>query len=230
MPQWVTVPVMWVNAALPTGPVVTSVGNALSFTPGVSPGMLMAVYGTQLGNSTQTAQGALDNSLAGVSATVNGWPAPLLYVSPSQINIQVPYETGAGPAVLGINNNGQVGGFFFQVAPSAPGILGVSGATAKRGGYATVYMTGVGDVSPEIQTGISIAAGTPASALPKPVLPLSATVGGVPALVQFAGLIPGMPGVAQVNFQVPATMTPGTQAVVVTVNGVSSVAVDVIVQ
>ena len=51
---------------------------------------------------------------------MNNLAAPLLYVSPTQLNIQIPYEAGAGPAVLGITNNGQVAGFEFQIAPSAP--------------------------------------------------------------------------------------------------------------
>ena len=57
--------------------------------------------------------------IAGVSATVNGVSAPLYYVSPGQINVQVPYETGIGFAVLGINNNGQLSSFPFTVAAAA---------------------------------------------------------------------------------------------------------------
>lgn len=221
-PQNISIPVMWVNSGSAQGPVVTAVGNSFSFAGGASPGMLMSITGTQLSNATQAASGALDNSLAGVSVTVNGWPAPVLYVSPSQINIQVPYETGAGQAVLGINNNGNIGGYFFPVSASAPGMVYQNGIAAKAGGYATVYLTGLGDVSPAIQSGISISAGTAATALPKPLLPLSVTVGGAPAIVQFAGLIPGMVGIGQINFQVPPGTAAGPQLVVVTVNGVAS--------
>ena len=85
-------------------------------------------------------------------------PTPLLYASPTQLNIQVPYEAGAGPAVLGINNNGQIAGYLFQVAPSSPGIVSVNGAisptaSAKQGAYATLYVTGVGDVTEGFPTG-----------------------------------------------------------------------------
>jgi uncharacterized protein (TIGR03437 family) len=170
-----------------------------------------------------------------VSATVNGWPAPILYVSPTQINIQVPYEAGAGPAVLGINNNGQVGGYIFQVAPSAPGILTVNGAisptaAAKAGTYATMYVTGIGDVTEGLPTGIAIPTGTAIASLPLPMLPLSVTVGGTQALVQFAGLTPAVVGLAQVNFIVPPSVATGTQPVVVTVNGVSSAPANITVQ
>jgi uncharacterized protein (TIGR03437 family) len=223
-PQNISIPVMWVNSSSAQGPVVTGVGNSFSFTGVASPGMLMSITGTQLANSAQAYSVALDNSLAGVSVTVNGWPAPILYVSPYQINIQVPYETGAGQAALGINNNGAIGGYFFPVAPSAPGVVYQNGITAKAGGYATVYLTGLGDVSPAVQTGIPIPSGTSASLLPKPLLPVSVTVGGAPAIVQFAGLIPGMVGIGQINFQVPLGAAPGLQSFVITVNGVSTVA------
>jgi uncharacterized protein (TIGR03437 family) len=221
-PQWVTVPVMWVNAANAQGPRVTSLANSLSFGAGASPGMLMTIYGTGLANATAVSPATLDNSLAGVSVTVNGWPAPLLYVSPTQLNIQVPYETGAGPAVLGINNNGQVGGYLFQVTPSSPGIFNPGGLTAKAGSYATIYLTGVGDVSPSIATGTALPVLAPVGALPRPMLFVDVSLNGSPALVQFAGLIPGPVGVAQINFLVPSTAPVGPMPVVVWVNGVAS--------
>ena len=231
MPEWTSINVMWVNTGSPqassSAPLVTSVGNAFTPLSTASPGMLMAIYGTNLANTTQVSPTTLNNSLAGVTVTVNSWPAPILYVSPTQINIQVPYEAAGGPAVLGINNNGQVGGYLIQVAPSAPGIVTVNGAVsptamAKQGAYATMYVTGVGDVSGGLPTGISIPAGTPIASLPLPLLPLSVTVGGTPALIQFAGLTPGLVGLTQVNFIVPPTVAPGVQSVVATVNGVAS--------
>jgi len=227
-PEWVSVPVMWVNSSSTPGPTISSVSNGLSFTQGASPGMLMGIYGSGLASSTAAAKVLpLSNSLGGVSVTVNGWPAPLLYVSPTQINIQVPYEAGAGPAVLGVNNNGQIAGYLFTLNPSAPGILSVNGSispssTAKQGAYATMYVTGMGDVNPSILTGFPVQQGTPLNSLPLPLLPVSVTVGGTPALLQFAGLTPGVVGLAQVNFIVPPTVATGTQPVVVTVNGVAS--------
>ena len=104
--------------------VVTAIANGASYAQAFAPGMLMTVFGTQLSPVTRSA-GVLPLPLdmAGVSATVNGVSAPLYYVSPGQINVQVPYETGTGLAVLGVNNNGQVASFPFTVAPSAPGLF-----------------------------------------------------------------------------------------------------------
>jgi len=228
VPQWVAIPVMWVNGAA-GGPSITGVGNALSFSPGVSPGELIAVYGSQLAGAPASAASLpLSFSLSGVSATVNGWPAPLLYVSPSQINLQVPYEAGAGPAVLGINNNRQIGGFQFSITPSAPGILTDSSGvilgtpSVQAGQYATVYVTGTGDVSPALGSGVPVAGGTAIPNLPKPLLPVTVTIGGVPVLVQFAGTPPGVVGLTQINFLVPATTLAGAQQVIVASNGIAS--------
>jgi uncharacterized protein (TIGR03437 family) len=227
VPQWVAIPVMWVNGAV-GGPTIRAVGNALSFTPGASPGELIAIYGSQLANTNATAASLpLSLSMSGVSATVNGWPAPLLYVSPSQINLQVPYEAGAGPAVLGINNNGQIGGFQFSITPTAPGILtDTSGLilgtpSVQAGKYATLYVTGTGDVSPALGSGLSVPGSTAIANLPKPLLPLTVTIGGIPVLVQFAGTPPGVVGLTQINVRVPPTTAAGPQQVVVTSNGVS---------
>ncbi len=147
------------------------------------------------------------------------------------MNIQVPYETGAGTAVLGVNNNGQVAYFPFQVTSSAPGIFMtedgagnlVPNATGKPGDILSAYMTGEGDVTPALKTGF--APTTPIlSDLPAPTLPLSLTVGGVPATIDFMG-IPHLVGVTQINFTVPSGTPLGPQPVVVTVGGVASPAV-----
>jgi uncharacterized protein (TIGR03437 family) len=62
------------------------------------------------------------------------------------------------------------------------------------------------------------------------VLPLSITVGGTPAFIQFVGVAPGLIGLAQVNITLPASVSTGTQPVVATVGGVSSQAVNLQVQ
>jgi uncharacterized protein (TIGR03437 family) len=225
-PQTVSVPVMFVLGGS-AGTSITGAATVGSTQTTGSPGMLFSVYGTQLAGATQAlTSNPLPYSVGGVSATVNGVAAPLSYVSPGQINLQIPYEAGAGPAVLGIDNNGQIAGFAFQIAASAPSIFadasGNLGAAVQAGGIATIYLTGAGDVNPLILTGESQSASTPMSALPTPMLPLAVTVGGAPALVLFAGIPPGLVGTVQVNFIVPASVPAGTQPVVATVGGNAS--------
>jgi uncharacterized protein (TIGR03437 family) len=237
VPQYINVPVMFVLGGSAIGTAITGVSNTASGKTSVSPGMLLAVYGNFLSTPTATASGnPLNYSLAGVSAYVNGLAAPVTYASPSQLNIQVPYSAGAGPAVLGINNNGQVAGFSFQISPASPGIFADANGNlvplpvVKAGTALALYVTGTGDVSPALKTAYSPAAGTALANLPAPLLPLSVTVTGQPAFVEFAGITPGLIGVTQVNILVPSSTPLGNQPVVVTVGGAASAPVNIVVQ
>ena len=143
------------------------------------------------------------------------------------MNIQVPYEVGAGPAVLGINNNGQIAGFRLQIAPTSPGILSdgagnvLPNSIARQGANATIFLTGAGDVA-TLRTAFAPTLSTPPASQPRPLQPVSVTVGGVQAFVQSGGLAPGLIGTVQVNFIVPPSLPAVVQPVVVTVGGVSS--------
>jgi uncharacterized protein (TIGR03437 family) len=208
---------------------ITAVANGASYAQAFAPGTLMTVFGTELSASTATAGVLpLPISRGGVSATVNGVSAPIYYVSPGQINVQVPYETGIGPAVLGVNNNGQVASFPFVVAEAAPGLFTaadgslVPSATAKQGQTAVAYITGDGDTTTFLITGASPATGTAISKLPRPKLSVTVTVGGVAATVAFVGIPPGLVGVTQLNFVVPTTVPAGVQPVVVSVGGIKT--------
>ncbi|MGO9968103.1 MAG: protease pro-enzyme activation domain-containing protein [Bryobacteraceae bacterium] len=232
VPQFVNVPVMFVLGG-GSGTSITAVADPASGRTTAAPGMLLSVFGNNLASTTQTLSGnPLPFSAGGVAVTVNGQAAPLLYVSPSQINLQIPYEVGSGPAMLGIVNNGQVAAFQFQVTPSAPAIYTdgngnlANNPAVQAGGLATLYLNGAGDVTPALSTAYLESTNTTVT----PVLPLSVTVGGIPAIVQFEGLAPLTVGTAQVNFYVPASLASGPQPVVVTVGGVASPPVNVTVQ
>ena len=233
VPQTVNVPILFVLGPNTTGAAITTIANPATYSASVSPGMVVAVFGTNLANTTDTASGnPLPYSLDGVSAAVNGIAAPLVYVSPTQVNIQIPYEAGSGPAVLGIDNNGQIAGFQFQISASAPGIFADADgnlsptATVSQSGTTTLFLVGGGEVLNLIRTGYA-----PASASTyKPLLPLSVTVGGTQAFLQSVGLAPNQFGVTQVKFTLPASVPTGIQPVVVTVGGVASPPVNVMVQ
>jgi uncharacterized protein (TIGR03437 family) len=229
IPHSITVPVIFVVGASTSGTAITGAGNSASYTPTASPGMLLTIFGTKLANTTATATGtALPYTLGGVSAAVNGLAAPLVYVSPTQVNIQVPYEAGAGPGVVGINNNGQVAGLPLVIAPAAPGIFvdanGVvsTNATVKQGGSATLVLTGAGEVNNLITDGRTQSPASSVAALGKPLLPLTVTVGGTTMFVKSATLVGGQFGTVQVDFTLPASVGLGVQPVVVTVGGVAS--------
>jgi len=223
IPQSITVPVTFVLGAGTGGIGISGVGNAASYQPTASPGMLLSVFGLKLANTTATATGTfLPYNLAGVTAAVNGIAAPLAYVSPTQVNIQVPYEAGTGPGVVGINNNGQIAGLPIRIAPAAPGIFSDPDATVKRGGTTTLLVTGAGETINLIATGRTQPAATAPVGLDRPVLPITVTVGGVTAFLQSASLVGGQFGTVQLTIVVPATVSLGSQQVVVTVSGASS--------
>ena len=230
IPQTIEVPILFVNGGSTTGTLITGVGNAAY--PGqttLAPGMLLSVVGTKLANTTTTVStNPLPYATAGVTATVNGVAAPILYASPEQINLQVPFGVSAGPGVIGINNNGEVAGFSVRIAPAAPGIFtDASGkltptASVLQNSSITVSLTGSGDIASTLRTAFAPALNTSAALLPKPLLPISATIGGAQVFITFAATSPGLFGVTQVTLLVPESVPTGLQPVVITINGVAS--------
>ena len=117
----------------------------------------------------------------------------------------------------------------FSVVAAAPGIfLNTSGApvpntSGARGQIVTLYVTGAGALSPAVSTGAAPASGTAVSNLPKPTTqPVTVSVGGVPAAINFYGVPSGLVGVVQINYEIPSSAGLGAQSVVVTVGGAAS--------
>jgi uncharacterized protein (TIGR03437 family) len=231
-PQVVNVPVTLVvgaSASVSIGGLVNNWSGATT----AAPGMMTAVYGTQMapaGTALLALGLPLPLTLGGVSATVNGVAAPLYYVSPGQIDLQIPYETGAGTAILAIDNNGQIATFAFPVAVTAPGVYqsaidnttGRLVQSAAPGKVLLLFMTGEGDVTPTLATGATPPFNSDATKYPVPRLPVAVTVGGVPAQVLFQAVPNGLAGATQIDFTVPAAAPTGAQQVVVTVGGVAA--------
>ena len=227
-PQFIEVPVTFL-VGVSGATTITGAQNAASFKPVFAPGMLMSLYGTKLANSTQQAKALpLPLSLDSVTVGINGVPAPLWFVSPGQVNLQIPYETALGNALVVVNNNGQVSSYTIQIAPTAPGIFNNAAAitpvsSADRGSTVSVYLTGDGELTPMLDTGAPPPASTPPAQLPKPRSSVKVTVAGIPADVTFIGN-PWLVGITQLNFNLPANTPTGVQPVVVTIGGVASAA------
>ncbi len=208
----------------PLVPSISSSGvvDAASFRTWVAPGGLASVFGTELAGMTAAATSLpLPTTLGGVRVQVAGVDAPLLFVSPRQINFQVPFETAIGTApVVVVAGSQQSGSELATTVVYAPatfvnpntggpivqrhsdGTLITAENPAKPGDTLILYVTGIGglDVVP--------ATGDPASDSPlstSTVTP-TVTVGGVPAQVLFAGLAPGFVGLGQINIVLPAEL------------------------
>ena len=210
--------------------------NSASFSQGVAPGSLFSIFGTGLGMAMQAAESVpLPTSLGGVSVTIGGRTAPLLYVSPGQINGQVPYEVTPGTDIsVVVTVNGVTSpACNVTVFPAKAGIFQFGenralvqnhnysmndvGNGAEVGEVITAYLTGSGQLDIPIATGTA----APLSPLLRVIADVTATVNGLPADVKFAGMTPYFIGLTQVNFEVP-NLPPGTYPLEVWVNGVVS--------
>lgn len=209
-------------------PAVTKVTNGASFQQGFAPGAVLSVFGSNLASVTQNASSVpLPLSVSGTEVLVNGIAAPLYYVSPKQLNVQIPYEVNVGSeAVVSINNNGQVTTQSFPVAAAAPGIFtNSSGAlvptsSAAVGQELAFYITGAGAVQPAVADGAAPASATAIADLPAPTAQTTVTIGGANAPIDFIGIPWGLVGVTQINVRIPNGLPAGPQPVVVTVEGV----------
>lgn len=219
-----------VSDSTPGSPSIVALANGASFRQSFAPGMALTVFGSGLAPSTWSASTLpLPVQLAGVSVSINGIGAPLYYVSATQLNVQIPYEVPVNTLVsLQVTNNGRTTTTAFTTQAAAPGIfIDAAGSlvpvnSASTGQTISLYMTGQGAVSPTIATGEAPPLGTSVVNLPAPLQPVEVTVGGVPAQIQFIGIPPTLVGVTQINFVVPTGLARGTQAVVVTIGGISS--------
>jgi uncharacterized protein (TIGR03437 family) len=192
--------------------------------------------------------GGVSSTLAGVQVMFDNNPGTPIFVSANQVNVMVPYEiNGRLSTTMVVSYNGVPSApFQLSVAAAAPGLFtnnfsgsgqvaalnqnssyngapGSGTAPAPRGTVVSLYGTGGGQSNPASVTG-SV---TPIPTSPSGLLNLpnvTATVGGLPATVQFAGEAPGLvTGVFQVNVLIPAGVTPGNAVpVTVAVGNVSS--------
>lgn len=207
---------------------IVSAASSAPYTAGVSPGNFMTIYnGVNLANGTTFAPpGAFPTTLGGVQVIFDGvLPAPLYYVSATQISFLVPYEVSTyGTASIQVVNNGAksnvattyvwqttpgvftanpVGGYGTAAMldfPSSGGYFIVSGnKPANPGDPVALYLTGLGTPFPS----------NPDGALGPTVgddLVNSAqvSVGGTNVgNFAYSGLAPGLAGLYQINFTMP---------------------------
>lgn len=221
--------------------VIDAVTDAASFARRVAPGELGTVFGSNLADSTQQAAGfPLPQTMSGATVYVNNAPVPLLYVSNTQINFQVPSSLAAGTASMYVTRDGGQSALFqFTVVSSSPGIFqntsnhaiaqnatdystNSDSSPVASGALVVVYLTGIGAVNNPVPDGTA----TPDSPLTSATATATATIGTASATVQFLGLTPGYTGLAQANILVPALAT-GDYPLVITVGGYVSASAEV---
>ena len=195
----------------------------------VSPGSDPSLFGEGLADEIIVAETVpLPLDLGGVSVELNGIPAPLIFVSPNQINFQTPWELMADTkATVVVRKNGDksLPAKVF-IAPFNPGIFtttqtgsgqaavliagtrsvaapegsipGAATRPVKIGEFISIFATGLGAVDHQPPTAAASTASPLARTKATPVV----TIGGVDAPVSFSGLAPEFVGLYQVNAQV----------------------------
>jgi uncharacterized protein (TIGR03437 family) len=240
-----------VVAGTQPAPTITAVGNAGSFQPGVASATWLSIFGSNLSfgfnpsTSTYTWQtsdfvnGLLPTSLEGVSATINGVPAFVEYISPTQINLLGPDDPTTGPvqvqvtvaqqmsnsltvqktqffpAFFTIDNGAYVAALHsdYTLVGSANLLPGVTTTPAQPGETILLYGTGFGPTNPATPTAQLVT--TPAILANS----VQVTIGGAVASVTYAGLVEA--GTYQLNVTVPS-LPNGDALVVATIGGVST--------
>jgi uncharacterized protein (TIGR03437 family) len=216
-------------------PAIAAIGNAASYSSAaISPGENIVIFGSGLGPAALaggqvTGDGTLSAAVSDTQVLFDGIAAPIVYAMDNQTSVMVPYEVSgrASTSVQVVYKGVPSDPVVYNVAAAVPGIytmnsqgsgpgailnqdgvtVNSSSAPAAKGSVVSVYMTGEGVTAPANVTG-SIT--PPGSTAKKPVALISATVGGVPATVEFAGSAPGMvAGIAQVNVRIPANAPSG---------------------
>jgi uncharacterized protein (TIGR03437 family) len=162
-------------------PSISSVSNAFSGNgDAIAPGELISIYGTNLVPPVQI-----------TPVHINGTPAAVFYTSPGQINARVPEElAGSTEARVTVGTSDPK---ILPVRPAHPGLFSAvfhadfsinsPSNPAGPGDYIILFVTGHGA---EPQTGV--------------------LVGDVGLPLAYAGPIPGVPGVLQINLRLPASI------------------------
>jgi uncharacterized protein (TIGR03437 family) len=218
----------WGYDAAVAPPKISSVVNAADGLQPVAPGGLISVYGQQMSPvNMATKEIPLPTALGESCLTVNGVPVPMLFVSSTQINGQLPFRVD-GNATMTLRTPGGISdNFNFTILPAAPSIFR-SGTAGPQTGLATVirtddnqivtptnpihpadsiviYATGLGRTAPAVDDGLP----APSDPLGQAIIQPDVTLGGVPLNVSYAGLVPGEVGVYQINATVPLKVPQG---------------------
>jgi uncharacterized protein (TIGR03437 family) len=222
-------------------PALNPHGTLHSFAPKVgaalAPGTIVQIYGEHLSAQTTVASAIpLPTDIGGSRVLIGGIAAPLYFVSAGQINAQVPFDLDPSRQyqILVQANGALTTPDSVQMSAAVPGLAAFADgrliaqhqdgslvtptAPAKPMEYIVAYLAGMGGTDNPVQTG----AGSPSDPLARPAAAPSLELDGKPVPILFAGLTPGLVGLYQLNFQIPAGLTAGNVQLVVTQNNSAS--------
>jgi uncharacterized protein (TIGR03437 family) len=233
-PHAITVYTQSVPAISPAG-IISAAGATPDGT--MAPGSVISIYGQNLAPTVQIGStNPLPQTLANVTVSIGNYYLPLLFVSPEQINAQLPVELVDGTYTLQVAQTGQPNvpatltisrdapGMFTQVNPQnqplvlalhQDGSLITFQSPALRGEQISIYGTGFGPYATTTIDGFFVPA-TPANNVADPV---TLNIGGIIKTPDFAGAAPGAVGLTLVKMTITDDLpTATTVNLVVTVN------------
>ena len=238
-------------ATVPGKPAVSGAAAAGSTITTTAPGAILSIYGTNLAPYTSDLSGfnqatVLTTSMNGLTATIGGAKAPIYFISPGQINVQVPFEVGAGTQPIVVTSaGGSSTATNVTVAAVAPSIfivdqtnslgavvknsdfsLVTAGNSVKAGDVIVIFSTGLGQTTPAAQTGTLL---VPPSSGFNNTGTVTVTIGGQSAPVVYSIGSPGFAGLYQTAVTVPSGVT-GTVKVILNAGSVASNSVNLAVQ
>lgn len=215
--------------------------NAAGSTPGsaVAPGSIISIYGQGLAPSLAVGPvNPLSQTINGVTVTVNDLILGLMFVSPQQINAQVPSSLSDGQYTLSVLVAGQAPltatftvsrdapGLFFNTVNSQDYALALhpdgspvtTESPAAAGETISLLGTGFGPYAATVVDGFF-----PPNPAPALADSLTITIGGQTPAPAWSGAAAGFVGIASTSFQVPSGLPSGTSVPLnVSVNGVAS--------
>jgi uncharacterized protein (TIGR03437 family) len=229
----------WNFAASVPPPNITSVVNAGNYGADVAPGGLISVFGTNLSPvNMASSEIPLPTALANSCLSVDGLPVPILFVSPTQVNAQMPFQA-VGDVTLVLRTPGGISNSFnLVIEPNAPSVFyGTAGPDnnvptvvrfsdnelitpshpihRESGSALVIYLTGLGQTYPAVPTGQP----APSNPLSVSLVQPTVTLGGVNLPVLYSGLAPGLVGVDQINVSVPSNVPTGFSVPLVITEG-----------
>jgi uncharacterized protein (TIGR03437 family) len=241
----------WAQPTISTGGVVDAGAGKAP----IAPGSYVSIYGSNLyyagySDSVLYAPNTLPLSMDGVTVSFDvpsaglSYPGHIIYISPTQINVQVPWELqGQTSAQVKVTMDEYVFGNVVSVtlADTSPTFFTNSGVAAaldqnfaavtssnpvKRGQVLQLFMNGLGPVTNQPASGEYASGTSLALTKSQPTI----TIGQQNCPVQFSGLAPGFPGLYQVNCTVPTGIGTGSQAIALTIAGATTQAATIPVQ
>lgn len=216
------------------------ISNGVGQTPSsaVAPGSIISIFGQSLASVTEVGPvNPLSQTIAGTTVTINNSILPLMFVSPQQINAQLPSSLANGTYTLEVQNVGQpaisgnltvarnapglffstIGSTAYAMAFHADGSLVTTSSAAAGGETISMLGTGFGPYQTPVLDGFF-----PQNPPPAVSDSVVLSVGGINA-TSTSNAAPGFTGIVSTQFQVPSGLASGTSVpVLVSINGVDS--------